>query len=184
MAKSKKAPINLLPEEGLETTLAGRILSWVLSTFRIIVIVTEIIVMVAFLSRFWLDAQHTDLSEEIKQKQAVLAASAPFEKNFRDTQKRLNVFTDYSKDPGISKKMDYITDRIPADVILSSVVFNQEKVEINGLAAQESSIMQFIVNLTSDETLGEISLDKIEEEKNETNIKFTLSAFSLERQTE
>ena len=81
-------------------------------------------------------------------------------------------------------KMDYITDRIPADVILSSVVFNQEKVEINGLAAQESSIMQFIVNLTSDETLGEISLDKIEEEKNETNIKFTLSAFSLERQTE
>ena len=84
--KSKKEEINLLPQKGFASTTAGRILAWILSTFRIIVIVTEIIVMVAFLSRFWLDAQNTDLDEEITQKQALIAASLGFEKRFKQTQ--------------------------------------------------------------------------------------------------
>ena len=64
MSAHKKQQVNLLPEKGFTSTTTGRVLTWILSTFRIIVIVTEIIVMIAFLSRFWLDAQNTDLSEE------------------------------------------------------------------------------------------------------------------------
>ena len=51
---ARKEEINLLPQKGFEATTAGRILAWILSTFRIIVIITELLVMVAFLSRFWL----------------------------------------------------------------------------------------------------------------------------------
>src|SRR3989304_5055627 len=93
-AHKKEEQINLLPEKGFEQTTTGRILTWILSSFRIIVIVTEIIVMIAFLSRFWLDAQNTDLTEELQQKQAVLSASKAFDAEFKDTQKRLKVFTD------------------------------------------------------------------------------------------
>ncbi len=49
--------------------------------------------MIAFLSRFWLDAQHTDLNEEIQQKQAVIEATQNFESEFKDTQKRLSIFS-------------------------------------------------------------------------------------------
>ena len=87
-ALRNKNQINLLPSRGLGSSTAGRVLSWILSTFRIIVIVTEIIVMVAFLSRFWLDAQNTDITEEMTQKQAVLAASLDFERKFKETKEK------------------------------------------------------------------------------------------------
>ena len=89
MAARKKRQINLLPQEEFAASTLGRVLNWLLTTFRYIVIVTEIVVMTAFLSRFWLDAKSTDLNELIKQKQAVIAASADFEKEFRLTKDNL-----------------------------------------------------------------------------------------------
>ena len=66
-ARKKSSRINLLPQEEFAASTLGRILAWILSTFRILVIMTELIVILAFLSRFWLDARTTDLNEEIKQ---------------------------------------------------------------------------------------------------------------------
>jgi len=45
-----------------------------MGSFRIIVIVTEIIVMGAFLSRFWLDAQNSELDSSIKIASAQITA--------------------------------------------------------------------------------------------------------------
>ena len=62
----KKKNINLLPKEEFDASVVGRLLRWAMGTFRIIVIITEMIVMAAFLSRFWLDAQNSDLNDEIR----------------------------------------------------------------------------------------------------------------------
>lgn len=78
--KKKTKAINLLPQEAFAKTTLGRTLTWLLSTFRIIVISVEMVVVVAFLSRFWLDARITDLNDELKQKQAVITSLATFEK--------------------------------------------------------------------------------------------------------
>jgi len=118
MAKKKKAKINLLVRAGFSGSTLGRILTWVLTSFRIIVIVTEILVMLAFLSRFWLDARNTDLDEEIKQKQAVLSASQPFEKEFKETQARLKVFSSYAGGEGNNTKViSAIASGIPPDIL-------------------------------------------------------------------
>jgi hypothetical protein len=123
MAARKKEEINLLPQRGFESTTTGRILAWVLSSFRIIVIVTEIIVMVAFLSRFWLDAQNTDLTEELDRKQAVLASSLNFEKEFKDTQKRLEIYSDLTsyKLPKATIAST-ISQLLPPDIFLTSTI--------------------------------------------------------------
>ena len=65
MPAKKEPEINLLPQEEFEGSVIGRILKWGLSTFRIIVIIVEMVVMAAFLSRFWLDAKNSDLNEDI-----------------------------------------------------------------------------------------------------------------------
>src|SRR3989304_6667942 len=95
MAARKKSThqINLLPQEQFAASTSGRILAWALSTFRIIVIITELVVILAFLSRFFLDAQNADLSEQIEQKSGIVAASSDFEKTFRQTQKKLEIFS-------------------------------------------------------------------------------------------
>src|SRR3990167_1085348 len=96
-APKEKALINLLPQEEFESSTFGRVLKWLLSSFRIMVIITELVVMTAFLSRFWLDAKTTDLNDSIKQKQAVIESQNNFEKEFRKTQNRLVIFKEVTE---------------------------------------------------------------------------------------
>ena len=159
---ARKIQINLLPERGFETTTTGRVLAWILSTFRVIVIVTEIIVMFAFLSRFWLDAQNTDLTEELEQKQAALMASTNLEKNFKATQVRLEIFKEMLVKEG--KSTDLVktaTDYLPDDLYLSAVVVELPKVILEGNTPNEQSIQQFTVNLNSSRLFKELGITKI-----------------------
>ncbi len=54
-ARKNQQLINLLPQEEFAVSTLGRILAWLMSTFRYIVIAVEMVVMLAFLSRFWLE---------------------------------------------------------------------------------------------------------------------------------
>lgn len=170
----KESRINLLSREEFAATTLGRIFVWILSTFRTIVIVTEVLVMLAFLSRFWLDAKNTDLNELINQKQAVLASYSDFEKDFKDAQNRLKIFSDFAKDEGvISSEMDEIRTRLPPDVILTSVRF-AENIEIVGESPSEISIQQFVVNLSSSVIFETVLISEIDTEEREQLLKFTI----------
>lgn len=162
MPARKKETINLLPEKGFASTTTGRILAWILSTFRIIVIVTEILVMVAFLSRFWLDAQNTDLGDEIDQKKAVLIASKNFESDFRDTQKRLDIYsqlTDAQK--RATSTLKKVTELLPLDVFLTAVNVQEDAWAISGRTPSEKSIQQLVVNLDSIDGVDKTSITSI-----------------------
>lgn len=158
-AQKKQNQINLLPEANFETTTTGRILSWILSTFRIIVIVTEIIVMIAFLSRFWLDAQNTDLNEKIKHRTDVLTASKDFEKEFKGIQNKLNIFSELTKNEGVyNEALDTLVSYLPPDLYLTATNFQGYSLQIEGSTSNEVSIQQLIVNLTSSEKFSDIGL--------------------------
>lgn len=174
--RKKESKINLLPREEFLASTAGRILTWVLTTFRIIVIVTEMLVMIAFLSRFWLDARNTDLSENIQQKQAVLASSLDFEKEFKDVQARLQIFSDFTsgKDQ-LSKSLNSITSLLPPDVILENISFSNQGIEISGLSVSEVSIQQFTVNLKSDNNFKKVALGNIKTDEKVQALKFTIN---------
>ncbi|KKR29381.1 hypothetical protein A2715_03345 [Candidatus Woesebacteria bacterium RIFCSPHIGHO2_01_FULL_39_32] len=162
MAAQNKTEINLLPQKGFEATTTGRILAWILSTFRVIVIVTEIIVMIAFLSRFWLDAQNSDLDEKLDEKKALLSTSLTFENQFRDTQKRLSVFSQItSQESVLSSSLKDIASHLPDDLFLSSVTFNKNSYTIEGITPNERSIQQLIVNLGSSGIFQSVGLNEI-----------------------
>lgn len=170
MAARKKEEINLLPQRGFESTTTGRVLAWVLSSFRIIVIVTEIIVMVAFLSRFWLDAQNTDLTEDLERKQAVLSSSLNFEKEFKDTQKRLKIYSDLTSDK-LSKATvaNTISKLLPPDIFLTIITFNDREIGISGISPNEKSIQQLIVNLNSSDIFESVLLMGIKSDEENVN---------------
>ena len=71
-ARKKNKEINLLPQEQFAASTTGRVLAWVLSTFRMIVILTEMIVIIAFLSRFWLDIKSNDLTDEVDNQKKIV----------------------------------------------------------------------------------------------------------------
>lgn len=141
--------------------------------------------MLAFLSRFWLDAQNTDLSELIKQKQAVLAASSNFENQFKDTQARLKIFSNFTTpDSLIAQRVSAINSRLPPDAILESVSFSPEGISINGLSTSERSIQQLIINLYAEETITEIVLQEVtlDAENQLLRFKISIPTFNLEKE--
>ena len=52
-------------------------------------ITTEIVVLLAFISRFSLDRKNTDLTEELGQKQAIIEANLDFERDIKSLQAHL-----------------------------------------------------------------------------------------------
>jgi Tfp pilus assembly protein PilN len=182
LSKKNKQEINLLPEREFAGTVTGRVLSWIISTFRVIVIVTEILVMVAFLARFWLDAQNTDLNDDIDKKKAVLLASTEFESQYKDVQKRLKVFASLANNQPSSKFISAVSTALPPDVLLSDISKLSEELQLEGLTTNERSIQQFVVNLQSSGLFGDVALQDIKTSQTNVNLlSFTIKAVITEK---
>ncbi len=173
---AEKNKINLLPQEEFEATTLGRILKWALSTFRVMVISMEMVVMLAFLSRFWLDARSNDLNDLIKEKSAVISAQANFEKEVRDTQKRINIFANLTaKGTSASEVLGIINNYLPVSVYLTNFSQNESGIQIKGLSTSEIALAQFMSNLDSSDKFNEISLSNLDSSaKNQSSLTFTL----------
>ena len=174
MAAQRQRQINLLPQEEFEASTFGRILKWLLSTFRILVIATEMIVMIAFLSRFWLDSRRSDLDDDIKTKQAVLAATSDFEKQFRLIQKQLKIFSSLSSKPAATDILNTITQYQPSSVILTAVTLSNDTIQIKGVAPTEVEVGQFITNLSSEKSFKSVTLTQAETQSESSLIEFNL----------
>lgn len=175
-ARSKEKYINLLPKDKFSSSTLGRILTWLLSTFRFIVIAVEMVVMLAFLSRFWLDSKNSDLNDEIEQKQAQITASSQIENEFRDIQKRLSIYQGLiSTQPSFSNDIKSLTNLIPEDTVLSSISLSEAEDSLSGTSASEKSIAQLIANLQNMDGVKDVSVAQISANKDDpTLIDFNL----------
>lgn len=157
----KNKAINLLPQEEFNASTTGRILRWATGTFRVIVIITEMVVMAAFLSRFWLDAQNSNLNHAIKIKSDQIAAQSTQENLFRSIQTKLNTFNQIYQKNNMSSLMNNVTGRVPGNVTLSRVSIQKSSIEIRGTSLSDLDISQFLSNLQSkpfkDATLKQVA---------------------------
>ena len=144
-----KANINLLPQGEFESSTIGRVLRWGMNTFRIIVIATEAIVMAAFLSRFWLDAQNSDLNDSIKLKANQISSQSQIENQFRDLQNKLKIAGQIGLAAHLSLISDDITSKVPLDVTLNGLSVTAGNAQIKGVSNSELGIAQFLANLKS-----------------------------------
>jgi hypothetical protein len=90
MHSAQETKINLLPPSDFELSFWGKFLKWGVTTGRYVIIVTELIVIIAFLSRFKLDSEVASLTDEIRGKKNLLDAQTEFETQFLKIQNRLS----------------------------------------------------------------------------------------------
>ncbi len=83
---AKVTSINLIRSE--QTHHIDTILKWALTTGRFLIILTETIALSAFVYRFSLDREIIDLTDEIKNNQAVVSLYTD-EPRYRNLQERL-----------------------------------------------------------------------------------------------
>ena len=139
--KPKGSKINLLFQEGFEHTTSGRVLNWAVSAGRAIVILTELVVITAFLSRFWLDRTLTNLNEDNDKRRAQVELSRSFENDFRDAQIRLASYkTITSRNFKVSSVVEEVGQYLPEDIVLTSIGVNSENIELKGRAFTDGGL--------------------------------------------
>jgi len=172
-----KDEISLLPHKGLEGTL-GSLVNWLLSVGRYIIIFTELIVIGAFLSRFWLDRKNSDLSEEIRQEKAILESTAGFEEEFRLFQTRLLAVAkalQASDDPLLPLKV--VAETLPPDISLIRCGFTGEgknEISILALVFSEESLAEFVSNILVREEVSTVKIGTIERKEGTAGMRLQL----------
>lgn len=159
MTARKKFGVNLLPKTEFEISFWGRFLKWALTAGRYIIILTELVVIMAFMSRFKLDADLQILGDSIEGKKRILEALASFETTFRATQARL---AEAKKLIGgqlnTGGTMDAITSKVPSQVSINTLTIEGGQVNIAGKASTEQNLGDFLVRLATDPTWKSVEI--------------------------
>lgn len=164
-----KKELSLLPDESNNNSFSARTIRYLTTVGRYIIVFTELIVISAFISRFWLDRQNSDLSESLRQQKAILESTADFEKEYVSLQSRLNyIDTSYKNQPEYLKYIKALISSIPIDVFFQNLDINPNGAQISMYSYQENSLIDMIVNLTLNPDITTVDIRKIEKKSKDS----------------
>ncbi|MCL5970320.1 MAG: PilN domain-containing protein [Patescibacteria group bacterium] len=172
--KTKIKSINLLRKKGLDTV--DEFVNWALSIGRLIVILTEVIALSAFLYRFSLDRKIIDLHDKISQKQVLLKLLKSNEDKFRNLQTRmqenLTLEDVTAKTPKVLKE---IADYVPENTSLVSFSMSKDSVRLETSSSSVPSAKTFLKTLKASPIIESVSLDRIENKASSGKIVLILT---------
>lgn len=167
--------VNLFGKESFEHTPWGRLATWAVSYGRYIMIATEVVVLIAFISRFSLDRKLTDLNDEIIQKQAVLEANKDYEQQIRNLQDRLDKIHPILENQLLAEKsVRLIQQVLPSDVYIQSLDVSQKNIKVQATATSTLGFSQLIANLLATKELTNIEIGAINK-KSISGIQFSFT---------
>lgn len=172
---AKKEP-SLLPDAQNINTPLARILRWVTSVGRVVIVFTELIVISAFLSRFWLDRKNSDLSEVIRQQKAILESTQDFEKEFVLLQKRLQTVKEsYTSQAVFSPEIQTLVDSTPPDIVYHLLSLRPAAADLDLTSYREDSIVDFITNLIVNPNIQSVEVERIEKKPKDSRYLVKIS---------
>lgn len=172
---ARSADLNLLPKEIWEKGLAGQLLSWLIAVGRYIVIFTELVVISAFLYRFFLDRQLTSLRASIKNKQATISSFGSLETNFRLAQTKLNFIKEADANLRILRALNSLSQITPADATLTNLTIDDRQVFIKGRVASQSGLATLLSQAQSQPDFADVILENVQSATDKSpGIEFTM----------
>jgi Tfp pilus assembly protein PilN len=160
-AKTKDININLLPEDPFFQTINGRVLRWILSVGRYLVIFTELVVIVSFATRFTLDRKITDLNRTIFQKMSVIDSYGDFEQRFVLIQNKLDQYEELTKQQNLTDTFALLSSITPADVSVEKLSITKDRVVVSGQSLTQAAFNNLINNLQLSPNFANVSVGKI-----------------------
>ena len=143
--------------------LLERLMDWTLTIGRLIVIITEIIAITAFIYRFSLDEQLANIRSSIRDQKAIISNLRNDESKYRNLQDRLDLISTFSKKA--TKTNQTITDianLIPSSVQINSLVVNMGRVDMSVDLHSTSDLKQLVSSLEKYNNTSSISINNLE----------------------
>jgi Tfp pilus assembly protein PilO len=166
LAKNRQIPV------------VDKFLNWALTIGRLIIIVTEVIAVIAFVYRFSLDEKLINLHSEIKQQQNIASSLKNDEAKYRNIQDRIALASTFSAKAAASDQV--ITDivkLVPNQMEITNLVLNKNRMTLDINVLSISSLDAFVESLKNYEKIKSISVDNIENKPSvglSVNITITL----------
>lgn len=177
---AKKPPItykiNLVPKDPFFDTILGKSLKWALSVGRYIVIFTELIVILSFVTRFSLDRQVTDLNGAIDQKKTVIQSFGNLENNVRTTQEKIDNYLQIEQQTNIAEVFPALTEITPRSITLNQLIIKPGEISFNGVSSSQDALNTLITNIQISPNFSNVSVNKIESSKDEAGLEFAIQA--------
>lgn len=178
--KFKTPSINLLRKK--ELSPIDEFIKWALTIGRLIVILTEIIALSAFLYRFSLDRQLIDLHGKIKQEERVVAMLKDNENEYRALQEKLLNISKFE-----AKGEDTITSLVDvfsfasSDMTINSFTLGGNSAKIEATMYSVSALSNFINALKEYPRADSVSLDRIEKKTSNGIISVSITVAFKEK---
>ena len=151
MISPAKKQVSLLPTENDPNSLSARVVNWLTTVGRVVIIFTELVVVSAFASRFWLDRTNADLSEALRQQQAILDSTQQFQSDYQNLKTRLSLISKLKKSPNLTGVIDTIIKSTPSSINFTSLKVDPQSDQLFStlslVAYDTNSMVNFITNL-------------------------------------
>ncbi len=165
--------INLLPKDVLDDRRATSFLNWSLTYGRYIIIVTELVVLLAFFSRFRLDQELSDLHTSINQKQAIIGSVEGFDSDVRKLQNRLTKIKQLDDNHALYiDVLDMLDQTLPPNIVLTQLKFSTNHVELSADDYSRSGFSDFLRHLRTTRKTRNITVTNVAKGQKD-NIRLT-----------
>lgn len=174
MAKPAPSPaqnlfkINLLIQKGAQSQLQFKLLKWILSSGRFIVVLVELVTIGAFVYRYKLDADLADLQAKILEQKPYVESMKSTEDEIRLTQFQLSNIKQIKNDsPNFASALVKLSQLTPRNITLTNIAFDRgsaypkTSVTISGQTPSNLELSAFIKALQNDAYFSSIDLANI-----------------------
>lgn len=160
--------VNLLIHKGEPPQIYTKLIKWLLTSGRYIVVFVEIIVVAAFIYRYKLDTDLSDLNEKIQEQVPYIQSLKSDEDLIRLTQFQLASIRQIKDDnPDFAQAITKIAAITPQNIRLTTLNFDRTQsypetnMVISGLTPSNIELSAFISALKKDPAFSKITLTNI-----------------------
>ncbi|OGY18883.1 MAG: hypothetical protein A2900_01405 [Candidatus Chisholmbacteria bacterium RIFCSPLOWO2_01_FULL_50_28] len=160
---ARKPTIDLLSREDLSQRPVGRLLLWILTVGRYIVIFSELVVISGFIIRVILDRNLNSINEDLLRQKAILASYLPTEQRVRRAAQQFATISRIEQEQqDLGKLLEKIGQVSPKDLRFSNLSLDPRTMEISAVALSPSGFSTFLGNLQADPGIGDLILQSVE----------------------
>ena len=166
-----KYQINLLTEK--QETLLNRVVYFSLNYLKIILVITQIVVIFVFFYKFKVDQELIDLKEAVDQKKEIIVISKSLLKEATVTEYKINQIKPIFKNQtAFFSQFNYLLSIFPEPLFLTKLKIGEKQTTLDGYSQDAKVIKQFDNQLQKDKKFKEVNLPTIK--KTEIGYEFSL----------
>ncbi len=173
--------LNLLKPQGNPEKIYSKVMKWLLSTGRYLIVIVELLVLAAFVSRFKFDADLQSLKEQIDQQIPFIESQKNDEILIRQTQAQLSTIKNLKvSEPNYSSILKKIADQTPQNIKISNITLNKDNSKLSfkivGSSRNNNDLANLILGLKSETEFSEINLANVGLDQSTINFTITGTA--------